>query len=395
MKRKLVLCAACVLMLSLVCIPTYAHPGRTDSNGGHTDHSTGEYHYHHGYPAHDHYDMDGDGILDCPYDFVDKTKQTNGNSSRNNTNAEKSYEIEVVSLSTIPVTAQPAPEEDVKEVPIWVHGIICVLAFSVIYLSASNKRKTDELKQAKKIQDQNEANHRKEISGKEQELKNTNTLLDLSQENGHLLCKRIKELESHVSDLTEKTGELEDMCMQNALLREESTSLSQQIEILKKENQELMAATSAKGTEGSGQCYATPPDWEIHNLEVKVDALNLELSNKNSQIASITHELQESREQLDQVMHKDNRLKKIPQGISYARDGLPIYWKPNPKKPYGDYTVYWNEKSEIYHTDYFCSSYASKETHIFKIVDIARPCKKCAEGFFDFKTVPDWYIPPT
>ena len=37
------------------------------------NHSTGEYHYHHGYSAHDHYDMDGDGNVDCPYDFNDQT----------------------------------------------------------------------------------------------------------------------------------------------------------------------------------------------------------------------------------------------------------------------------------------------------------------------------------
>lgn len=49
-----------------------AHSGRTDSKGGHYDRSTGEYHYHHGYPAHDHID----GI--CPYDFDDKTDHDSG-----------------------------------------------------------------------------------------------------------------------------------------------------------------------------------------------------------------------------------------------------------------------------------------------------------------------------
>jgi hypothetical protein len=61
-----------------------AHPGKTDNNGGHTDSSTGEYHYHHGYPAHDHYDMNGDGIKDCPYNFDDKTGYNTGNSSQSN-----------------------------------------------------------------------------------------------------------------------------------------------------------------------------------------------------------------------------------------------------------------------------------------------------------------------
>lgn len=48
--------------ITLVCCNVYAHSGRTDFNGGHMNHSTGEYHYHHGYPEHQH----PNGI--CPYD---------------------------------------------------------------------------------------------------------------------------------------------------------------------------------------------------------------------------------------------------------------------------------------------------------------------------------------
>ena len=52
---------------------TVLHSGRTDSYGGHHDNSTGEYHYHHGYSAHYHYDINGDGIADCPYVIKDNT----------------------------------------------------------------------------------------------------------------------------------------------------------------------------------------------------------------------------------------------------------------------------------------------------------------------------------
>ena len=48
--------------LLAVCIPVLAHSGNTDSNGGHYDADAGEYHYHHGYPAHNH----KNGT--CPYD---------------------------------------------------------------------------------------------------------------------------------------------------------------------------------------------------------------------------------------------------------------------------------------------------------------------------------------
>ena len=79
--RKLLRYLPILLVIPYLLLVAFAHPGRTDSRGGHTDHSTGEYHYHHGYSAHDHYDMDGDGIKDCPYDFNDKTEHHSGSTS--------------------------------------------------------------------------------------------------------------------------------------------------------------------------------------------------------------------------------------------------------------------------------------------------------------------------
>jgi hypothetical protein len=67
--KQIIIVVASVMIL---CMPilVFAHPGRTDSDGGHYDHSTGEYHYHHGYPAHQH----PNGV--CPYD--DKIKNNSG-----------------------------------------------------------------------------------------------------------------------------------------------------------------------------------------------------------------------------------------------------------------------------------------------------------------------------
>lgn len=60
LKKKVIL----ILSIFLILLSTIscAHSGRTDSNGGHYDRSTGEYHYHHGYSAHQH----PNGI--CPYE---------------------------------------------------------------------------------------------------------------------------------------------------------------------------------------------------------------------------------------------------------------------------------------------------------------------------------------
>ena len=87
--RKLFVALALCLSLSVVAS---AHPGRTDSDGGHTDHSTGEYHYHHGYPAHQHRDLDGDGDLDCPYSFDDKTGLSGNKAESSGTKTESSKE---------------------------------------------------------------------------------------------------------------------------------------------------------------------------------------------------------------------------------------------------------------------------------------------------------------
>ena len=71
---SLIICSLFFLLFAFSST-TLAHSGRTDENGGHYDRSTGEYHYHHGYPAHQH----EDGI--CPYDFDDRTGWDSGSHS--------------------------------------------------------------------------------------------------------------------------------------------------------------------------------------------------------------------------------------------------------------------------------------------------------------------------
>lgn len=88
------------VLLLLLCFPVVvkAHPGKTDSRGGHTNHSTGEYHYHHGYSAHDHYDMDGDGNVDCPYDFKDKTSSSSKGNNAPEANSQEEKVAQNASL---------------------------------------------------------------------------------------------------------------------------------------------------------------------------------------------------------------------------------------------------------------------------------------------------------
>lgn len=82
LKQSAVLSILSVLLISLT-IPVFAHPGSLDENGGHYDRSTGEYHYHHGYSAHQHENGE------CPYDFHDNVEhnkiKTKDNSKTDNT----------------------------------------------------------------------------------------------------------------------------------------------------------------------------------------------------------------------------------------------------------------------------------------------------------------------
>lgn len=89
MNKKVLAILAAVIFTVSAASTVYAHPGRTDDNGGHWDYSSDTYHYHHGYPEHQHYDMDGDGIVDCPYDFDDKTGQNSGTSGNSGNGASK------------------------------------------------------------------------------------------------------------------------------------------------------------------------------------------------------------------------------------------------------------------------------------------------------------------
>lgn len=86
MKKLFIILSIVLVSLLLLNFFVSAHSGKTDSNGGHYDHSTGEYHYHHGYPAHSHYDVDGDGRKDCPYKFDDKTNSGSSSSGKYNDN---------------------------------------------------------------------------------------------------------------------------------------------------------------------------------------------------------------------------------------------------------------------------------------------------------------------
>ena len=141
------------MLVLLLAVKVSAHSGRTDSSGGHTNRATGEYHYHHGYPAHDHYDMDGDGIVDCPYLFDDQTNHSSSTSSspKTETTPTREPETEPTQKQTVPTetVAKPEPAEEKSPFPLK-NIMLIVLSVMILVLLAKVKFRNDELERLKK-----------------------------------------------------------------------------------------------------------------------------------------------------------------------------------------------------------------------------------------------------
>lgn len=161
---SILIIAFCMVMMCNLVV--YAHPGRTDANGGHWDNSTGEYHYHHGYSAHDHYDMDGDGAADCPYNFADKTDYNSSSSThRSNASNSNSY-YDNNPPETVTVYKDREVIKEVPFTPPWIKWTLAITLIWTICLSVSGKWKKQEISeleekvrnQAEEAKQQKEAN---------------------------------------------------------------------------------------------------------------------------------------------------------------------------------------------------------------------------------------------
>ena len=138
MKRILI---PILLFLLLMTVPSAsAHPGRTDANGGHTDRSTGEYHYHHGYSAHQHYDMDGDGKKDCPYEFKDKIGSTSGTTKPSTSSSSSSTS----GLTTLAYTSSAKTNPSSDSISVFLLLFILFFIFHAI-VHSSRKRTLEDL----------------------------------------------------------------------------------------------------------------------------------------------------------------------------------------------------------------------------------------------------------
>lgn len=326
--NRLLRCAILLFLVMTLPMTALAHPGKTDSKGGHTDWSTGEYHYHHGYSAHQHYDMDGDGKDDCPYDFKDATDHRSGSSNSgtgksNYITSPTTSATEPPTPSTVPIAPKTTKKEEAKHVPAWIYWCFGILLASILWMLLKIRAQKEDM----------------EI------LQNSH-----SRELDHLHKKQ----EQTIRQMSEK--------QERNLQEKEATDkeIADAIERLERANYVLSSTW--------GKIYKAQSD--LHNLKEQI----------------VTAEADLEKAKADRLIYKN-----APPDVTFAKDGKPVFWKSDQRKPYGDYTIYVKPGSEVYHTDRLCASYFAKEAHIFDYINKRRPCLKCARNSFDFTDLPEWY----
>ena len=80
------------LLTIATCLSIFTHPGRTEGDGGHYNRSTEEYHYHHGYPEHQH----RNGV--CPYNYEDDTNEDSNKTLTSREAKDKTKEFSLISV---------------------------------------------------------------------------------------------------------------------------------------------------------------------------------------------------------------------------------------------------------------------------------------------------------
>lgn len=84
--KKLISILCALIITTALAFPVTAHPGRTDSNGGHYNRATGEYHYHDGSSAGK--SSGGSSINGLPDLYRDKTDYPSYSSKKSESSKE-------------------------------------------------------------------------------------------------------------------------------------------------------------------------------------------------------------------------------------------------------------------------------------------------------------------
>lgn len=335
MKRKSLIPAAILMAVALTASAS-AHSGRTDKSGGHWDSETGEYHYHHGYPAHYHEDLDGDGIPDCPYEFDNKTGQSSGTSSGSSGTSTDYTEPSNSSYN---------------------------IGYRAGYEEAEGEYKAQIRENEKTIQSLNAtvADLKKQASSQSggSSLPSILTTIAVSAPSGAAIAA--------VFLHKRKSEEID------SLKRNHKSNL----EYEKRQSKLLQEKRDAQAEEEKQKLRE-----EISRKEEEVLALQNRMG-----IGPISGAEKYIIRKCPAELEKINP----PEGVYLTEAGIPIMGTPSNEKPYGEYTAYLSESGTKYHAKCGCSG-AFHPVHAFDVIGFRPQCSRCVRSSRLPKEIPSWYI---
>lgn len=335
LKRK-ALCAAMLSVLFMaISFTAWGHPGRTDSSGGHYDRSTGEYHYHHGYPAHQH----PGGV--CPYDIEDKVVPTFPASTEFRSS---------IKTDPIPSTKSYSSETKKAEQP------------NPTETSANNVKTDSHIKS--------------------NDVASTYcTIFFLGVIFSSMIWARIAS--------ASKKSACNPLIKENATLRIAKEQLESEYENTLASRDEL----NSQYKDSIDQNAQLKKDLE-HCEEVLAE--NKTLSEENTELKNKLHHYMD---QVDSLLHIDDtsgimtydeiiEAAKVPDGVSFDGNDLPHYYRDATVE--SRMTVYIAPKGKKYHRTFGCSG-AYESIHLFTAASSRIPCSKCIPFAAMNYKVPEWY----
>lgn len=335
LKRK-ALCAAMLSVLFMaISFTAWGHPGRTDSSGGHYDRSTGEYHYHHGYPAHQH----PGGV--CPYDIEDKVVPTFPASTEFRSS---------IKTDPIPSTKSYSSETKKAEQP------------NPTETSANNVKTDSHIKS--------------------NDVASTYcTIFFLGVIFSSMIWARIAS--------ASKKSAYNPLIKENATLRIAKEQLESEYENMLASRDEL----NSQYKDSINQNAQFKKDLE-HCEEVLAE--NKTLSEENTELKNKLHHYMD---QVDSLLHIDDtsgimtydeiiEAAKVPDGVSFDGNDLPHYYRDATVE--SRMTVYIAPNGKKYHRTFGCSG-AYESIHLFTAASSRIPCSKCIPFAAMNYKVPEWY----
>lgn len=339
----------CFFLFSFLIPTASAHPGRTDSNGGHTDYSTGKYHYHHGYDAHMHVDLDDDGVLDCPYDFDDQTDH----SARVTSTSDSYSNGKKEGYADGYADGYKTGKSDGKD-----------LGYQDGLSEGQKVAEKEYLEQIKQLN----AKHQDEIYNQ----RHISTLAILSTLGCAIMFSHSrvrKKLKKYRSEEEGRISQLvnshQEEISQIKATHESKFALATRTHI--RVRKEMEAAHEAKIKELTEEHKKKEQAWQSQI--------------KHNRLAAL----------LERISSGNDPDIKLPEGIHFKPSFTVVKGKTSRTYPYGELTVFMNPKSKKYHYQPGCSL-SAKPVHFFDVCRTAEPCSKCVPNHMYPQSHPEWYI---